>query len=303
MPKYIAFLLAFNILGRLPLAVLYPIARLIGRLAYYLAPGARRNVRDNLQHVMPDAPEPEITRAVKSIFENVVLYYADLARMPRTNIQDFFDKRLVLNGLDENLLPALKRGAGVIMLSAHLGNPELAAQGLLPLGIRAVALTEPQKPAALTRLMDRYRRSQGHDFGPVGVGMVKLAMRTLKQGGLVALMGDRDIEGPRQVLPFLGVRTSMPTGPIEMALRTGATVVPSFCRRRGKYQLEAFMEVPLKLERTGDFEEDTRRGALEFLGRLERRLCEDPGQWMVLESVWDLPAEEPAEAVAVAGRE
>lgn len=301
MGKYLFFLLALRTLGRLPLAILYPLAVLVSRLAYYLAPKARRNVFANLRHVMPDAPEKEVRQAAKSIFENVVLYYADLARMPYMDIHGFLHERLEFYGLEEHVLPALERGNGVILLSGHLGNPELAVQGLLPLGIHAVALTEPQKPAALSRLMDNLRRSHGHDFGPVSMGMVKLAIQTLKKGGLVTLMGDRDIEGPRAVFPFFGTHTLMPTGPIEMALRTGATVIPSFSRRRNRRLLEAFMEEPLSLERTGDREEDVRRGTMEFLERLERRLREWPGQWMVLESVWDHVAETPAEAVSVAG--
>jgi KDO2-lipid IV(A) lauroyltransferase len=111
-------------------------------------------------------------------------------------------------------------------------------------------------------------------------------MRTLKQGGVVVLMADRDIEGPRMVVPFMGEDASMPTGPIEVALRTGAIVIPSFTTRNG-YMLDAYCEEPLELEKTGDFEQDVRAGTLEFLGRFEKRLRADPGQWAVLERVWD----------------
>jgi KDO2-lipid IV(A) lauroyltransferase len=99
-------------------------------------------------------------------------------------------------------------------------------------------------------------------------------------------MADRDIEGPRMVVPFMGEDASMPTGPIEVALRTGAIVIPSFTTRNG-YMLDAYCEEPLELEKTGDFEQDVRAGTLEFLGRFEKRLRADPGQWAVLERVWD----------------
>jgi predicted metal-dependent phosphoesterase TrpH len=51
--------------------------------------------------------------------------------------------------------------------------------------------------------------------------------------------------------------------------------------------LALFVEEPLELEKTGDFEQDVRAGTLEFLGRFEKRLRADPGQWAVLERVWD----------------
>jgi lauroyl/myristoyl acyltransferase len=71
-----------------------------------------------------------------------------------------------------------------------------------------------------------------------------------------------------------------------VALRR-ATVIPSFCARKGRYGLEAFLEEPLKLEKTGDFEQDVRAGTLEFLARFEKHLRADPGQWGVFERVWD----------------
>ena len=303
MLKYLSFWVLFHTLGLLPLRLLYPIASFAGALGYRLASGARRNVEDNLRHVMPEGtPDAEVSRAAKHVFQNIALYYADLAHLPRMDVQQFFDKRLKVFGLQEYLLPAVKEGNGVIVLSGHMGNPELAVQGLIPVGVKAVALTEPQDPPQLSRMMDRYRRSKGHMFGPVNMANVKLVLHTLKRGGVVALMGDRDIHGPKQRLPFFGTETLMPTGPIEVALKTGATVITCFTRRRDKYCIEATLEEPLPLERTGDFQEDVRRGALAFLERMERRLKADPGQWAVLESIWDTAHEMPAVPAPVGGQ-
>jgi KDO2-lipid IV(A) lauroyltransferase len=291
--KYLVFFAAFHTLGRLPVAVLYRLMSFAAWVAYYLARGARRNVLDNLRHVMPPGtPAAEVRRAARQVFRTVALYYADVAHLPWTDTGHLLRRRMVLHGLEENLFAAIKKGKGVIMLTAHYGNPELAAQGLVPLKVPVLALTEPLQPPRLSRLMDSFRSSKGHAFAPVSVGSVKRVMKTLKSGGVVALMGDRDIEGPRMLLPFCGVETYMPTGPIEVALRTGATVIPSFSHRRDTRIIEAYMEEPLFLERTGDFEADVRNGALRFLERFEKRLRADPGQWAVLESVWDAGAGE-----------
>jgi KDO2-lipid IV(A) lauroyltransferase len=286
--KYLAFLFIFSLLKWLPLPALYALFGLAGRIAYYAAPGARRSVHANLRRVMPPGTsEREIACNARRVFRNVALYYADLTHLPRMNIDAFFHKRLRFDGLEENLLPAIRRGRGVIILSGHFGNPELAVQGLIPLGVRVLALTEPQSPAKLSQMMDRIRASKGHTFLPVGVSSVRQVIRALRSGGVVALMGDRDIHGPKQRLPFCGAETLMPTGPIEVALRTGAVVVPCFCRRRDKYTFEAWLEEPLELERTQDMERDVRMGTLKFLERLERRIRGDPDQWVVLESIWD----------------
>ena len=287
MLKYLFFLVLFKVLGLLPLPALYRVAYTVGDLGYMLFPGVRANVWDNLRHVYPrGTPTRTIRRAARQVFRNVALYYADMAYLPRIDGQELFDKRLVVHGLFELLIPAAQSGKGVIMMSAHFGNPELVGQGLIPCGVKVFALTEPLQPPQLSRLLDGIRSSKGHTFAPVSVGNVKRVMRTLKQGGVVVLMGDRDIEGPRMVVPFMGEHVSMPTGPIEVALRTGAIVIPSFTTRRG-YMLDAYCEEPLELEKTGDFQQDVRAGTLKFLERFEKRLRADPGQWAVFERVWD----------------
>ena len=285
--KYVLFLVAIQTIGRLPLGFGYALAELAGRIACRLVSGNRRNVISNLRRVMgTEAPEREVQVAARKVFVNVAKNYVDMVRMPHMNLDSFYKRRFRYYGFDEYLLPAVAEGKGVILLSGHMGNPELAAQGMLPRGVKVFALTEPLRPPRLHRLVDRLRASKGNEFAPVGFGGVKRAIQTIRDGGVVALMGDRDIEGPRASLPFFGEEALMPVGPIEVALRTGAPVLPCFTTRTGS-NIEAFVEKRLDLQRTGDLEADARAGALLFLGRLERRLREHPDQWVVLESVWD----------------
>jgi KDO2-lipid IV(A) lauroyltransferase len=286
MLKFILYWATFNTLGRLPLPFLYGVMGAVSSIAYRLAPGPRRNIDENLRHVMPDASEAKRRAVAKRILRNVALYYADVAHLPRMDLKEFFEKRFAFQGLDEHLRPAIARGKGAIILGAHMGNPELAIQAMAHIGIHVFALTEPVHPR-VSKLMDRHRASQGLTFAPVSVGSVKRVFQTLKRGGVVALMGDRDIEGPKEALPFFGVPTLMPTGPIEVGLRTGAPILPCFCARKSKYVIEAWVEEPLVLTRTDDFEADVRAGMLEYIERLEARLRADPGQWAVIEAIWD----------------
>ena len=299
--KFILFKVSLHTLGRLPLPLLYGLISVLADLVYVFSPKPRRNVWDNLRHVMPaGTPKGQMRATARQVFRNVALYYADLLHMSRMDMDDFFHHRFVFHGFHEHLLPSVRAGKGVIILGAHYGNPELAAQGLIPLGVRVLALTEPLKPASLSRFVDRLRSGPGHIFLPVSIGSVKRVMQTLESGGVVALMADRDIRGPKALLPFCGRETLMPTGPIEVALRTGATVIPAFNIRRRNYTIEAYLEEPLELQRTGDMEADIRAGALRFLERLERHLHADPGQWAVLEAIWEPltePVLEPAPAV------
>ena len=288
------FWVVFRVLGRLPLPVIYFVADVVAAIGYRAAKGARENVHDNLRHVMPDASRREIERAAKQVFRNVAYYYAELAHLPRMDPRKFLDEQLTLHGVRELLVPTIQSGQGAIMLSGHYGNPELVLQAVIPLGIRGFAVTEPVQPPALAWMLNEIRSSHGVRFMPVGVPGVKALIRTIRDGGAVALMGDRDIEGPRMRLPLFGQETWMPTGPVEVGLRTGAPVFPSFSMRRGKYKLECWLEEPLEIERTGDMQADVRAMALKWIARYEEYLRRDPAQWMVLERLWEEAPAGPA---------
>ncbi len=296
MLRYLVFWFVFRVLGRLPLPLLYGIAEIVGRAGYALAPGPRRNVWDNLRHVMPHAPRSRLRRTAKAVFRNVGYYYADLAQLQRMDLDQFFRERLIYRGIEEHIRSNIDKGRGVVMLSAHVGNAEMAGQALIPLNIPCFAVTEPVEPERLSRMLNSIRRSHGVEFMPVGVPSAKRIMRTLRDGGTVALMGDRDILGPKMLLPFFGEETWMPTGPVEVALRTGAAIVPSFSSRRGRYLIEAVAQPPIEIERTDDLQADVRTAMLEFISRLETQLRAEPDQWMVLERIWDADPREPQPA-------
>ena len=286
--KYVLLLLSVYLLGWLPARVLYGLANLTGELAYILFVRVRHNVWDNMRHVMgPATPKAELRRAARQVFRNTARYYVDLISRPRLDAQRFYERQLIHYGLEENLLAPLKQGRGVVLASGHFGDAELVIQGLLPLGVKALALTEPLDPPALSRLVHRLRSSTGHTFLPVSLSNVKATLRYLKAGGTVALMCDRDIEGRSLRVPFFGLPASMPVGAVELAMRTGAALVPTFSHRRNNNHYEVFAEPAVDLARTGDPQADLETNVRRLLERFEPHVRKDPGQWTVLEAVWE----------------
>ena len=286
--KYLVLLLSVYLLGWLPARVLYGLANLTGELAYILFVRVRHRVWDNMRHVMgPTTPKAELRRAARQVFRNIARYYADLISRPRLDVQRLYDRQLVHYGLEENLLAPLKRGKGVVLVSGHFGDAELVIQGLLPLGVKALALTEPLEPPALSRLVHRLRSSSGHTFLPVTLSNVKATLRYLKAGGLVALMCDRDIEGRSLRVPFCGTPANMPVGAVELAMRTGAPLVPVFAHRRDGNHHDVIAEPPVELARTGHAQADLETNVRRLLESFEPHLRRDPGQWTVLEAVWE----------------
>ena len=284
--KYIALLFVYKTLAWLPTRARYAIARVAGDLSYLTQGGARRNVKDNMRHVLgPEASEREVSRQAREVFRNVTRYYADLIRLPRIDPERLLRHDLNVHNL-ENLQNAVAEGKGVVLVSGHYGNPELTVQALAGADIYVYVLTEPLQPRQLSDLTHRLRSTHGHTYRPVSMATVKGALRHLRQGGVVAILCDRDIQKTGQMLSLCGCPARLPTGAAALAVRTGAQIVPAFCRRRGPGRNEVWIEPPLALERTGDEEHDVRAATEKILARLEEYLRQDPGQWTVLEAIW-----------------
>jgi lauroyl/myristoyl acyltransferase len=293
--KYLALFFAYRCLSWLPTPVAYFIADAIGSVMYYLRPGLRRNVQRNMRQVMgPEAPASAIRATSRRVMRNAARYYADLVRVPRLDMERLFNERVtVVYGLNY-LMDAIATKRGVVLVGAHYGNPEIVLQSSVAIGIQAFSLTEPLQPQRLCDLVHKLRGSHGQVFRPLSVSAVREAIRWLRDGKVMPLLCDRDIQNTGMVLPFFGAETRVPVGATELALRTGALVIPMFCRRTKGGRFDVFADPPLEMVVTGNLEEDLRANTLKIIAAIEKYVRQDPGQWIVLESIWE-PKERPEE--------
>ncbi|MPZ50151.1 MAG: hypothetical protein GEU75_12790 [Dehalococcoidia bacterium] len=280
----------------LPRPVAYGLARLAGDVAYRVRASTRSDVEDNMRHVLgPDASDEAVSRVARDAFRNVARYYVDLIRVPQTPPQELL-KQVRLHGFDK-LRSRLDTGQSVVVATAHLGNPEMAVQVAAILGVNTLVLAEPLQPPSFAKLMQRLRTAFGTRYEDVGYRGVSEAIRFLRAGGgCLAITCDRDIQGNGAPLPFFGTPTPMPLGAVDFAARTGAVLMPGYCRREGS-GFDLYFEDPLDLVDTGRPRDDALVNARALLGHAETWLRADPGQWMVLDRIWKPVKEQPAAAV------
>jgi len=286
--QYLAILFAYKTLSWIPTPLAYVIADFLGTVMYYARGSVRRNVQRNMRQVMgPDADPKQVRAAARSVLRNSTRYYADLIHGPRLDINRFFNKRVKLFFDVEYIREAMAARRGVIITSGHYGNPEIVAQSAVAVGIKAFSLTEPLQPQRFNDFVHKLRSVHGQVFSPLSFSTMKEAIRILQEGErVVPILCDRAIGNSGKMLPFFGAETLMPVGPAQLALRTNALVIPMFCRRVGN-NFEVYAEPPMEMIRTGDEEEDVRVNSLRIIACIEKFVKDDPGQWIVLESLWD----------------
>jgi lauroyl/myristoyl acyltransferase len=282
----------------LPRPAAYAVARFGADLAYRYRHEARTAVRDNMRHVMgPEATEAAIDAAAREAFRNVARYYVDLIRIPRMNLDRMIGKEVRLHGF-ERLKSRVDAGQGVVVATAHYGNPELAVQVGAILGIDTLVLAEPLQPPAFADLMHRLRSTFHPRYEDVGFTTIAHAIAHLRAGGVLAIACDRDIQHRGEPAEFFGVEAPLPRGAAELAARTGAALLPAYCRRAADRGFDIYFEEPLELVDTGDRRADALANTQRLLARAEAWIAADPGQWMPLERIW--PAAGPAEPQRVA---
>lgn len=275
--------------GRLPRRALYRIADLGAALAWLVSPRLREVTRSHMRRASPpEATARERDRAARGCLRSAARYWADLAwaahRPPERAIER-------LEGVDgfEHFFAAIDRGCGAVFVSAHLGSPEHMIRTVGALGLDVVVLTEPLSPPALHRLVHDVREAPGVRFVPADRRGVRTALEQLRRGGAIAILGDRDVLGSGQALPFFGEPARLPRGPVELALRANAELVVGFVRHTERGGVRLSVDPPLALPRSGDREADAAAGMELLLRALERGIRASPDQWFALHPVWDEP--------------
>jgi lauroyl/myristoyl acyltransferase len=284
--KYRGFSLGAFLVPRLPQPVSYGVALRVADLARQLTPGRRLAVAANLRRVLGPAASPlQIAKHTREVYRNIALYYVDFLRLPSLDPWQLERDRIVDVGY-HFLLDALAEGRGVIVVTPHLGNPDLTVQAARARGLTFLIVTEPIEPPPLAALALRLRSSHGNRPMSAGIGAGKEAIRTLRRGGAVILVSDRDIQGGGVQASFFGAPARIPTGAVDLARITGAPIIPAFSRRLPNGMLELSVEARVELVWTGNRLADQRANVERILRRFEPHIRSDPGQWLVLEPIW-----------------
>jgi len=262
------------------------LAKLVGRRSH----GARRNLRTNIAHALRVGTDALDDRALEHFvdrgFESYGQYWAEGAKLPGIKPERVFARFRIGEGL-EYLYDAKARGRGTIIALPHIGGWEWGGSYLNSLGLGMTAVAEDLEPPALFAWFKEKRESIGIRIEPLDEHAGTVMLETLKGGGVVGLLCDRDLQGNGIEVEFFGERVRLPGGPATLALRTGATLVGAACYSGPGRDHFAVITPPLAAERLGRLREDVTRVTQALAGELEGLIRRAPEQWHVLQPRFD----------------
>lgn len=278
-----AFKIAGFTLAYLPTKIGYLIAYIVADTVYTLSSSLRNAIASNMQHVLgPEADDTRVKRAARAVLRNTAKNYFDLIKIPHMKPGDM--ARNITSHNWQNFEDALKKGNGVIIITAHLGSFDTAVQIFAFRSIKTTVMVEPLKPPSLHRHVTGLRQSNGISFLPAEIGAMGALIRCLHRGEVILLVSDRDIVKNGLKVKFFGEETTLPTAAARIAMKTGAAVIPAFNLRRADGGYDAYFEPAVDIIPTGD-------GALEknvenIAQVMEKYIKSCPEQWVVLSPVW-----------------
>jgi KDO2-lipid IV(A) lauroyltransferase len=243
-------------------------------------------VSDNLRRVLDAAVTDQdiIDQWARRSFRAYARYWVEGARLGRTSATEV-EQRTFVDGLGY-LAEGLAAGNGVIMALPHVGSWEYGGAFLATQGMPMTSVAERIEPPELFEFFVKQRAAMGLTIVPLDEFSGRSVIATLRRGGLVGLLSDRDVAGNGIEVEFFGEATTMPAGPATLALRTGARLVTGAVYSGPGPDHRAIVEPPLDTTRRGPLRQDVARLTQEIATRFEGLIRRAPEQWHVFQPLW-----------------
>jgi len=190
----------------------------------------------------------------------------------------------------EAFVAARTQGKGVLLLTGHFGNWEVATVAGIGNFPEARGkfhfVRRPIKPRWLDALVNRRFAAAG--FGVIGKrGSLATILDRLAEGDAIVFPFDQHANPPDGIeVDFFGHPAWTFKSLAIMALATGAPVVPAWSYRQADGTHVLRFETPLQVIEHDDTNEAIRRNTRAYNAELERLILRRPEQWYWVHRRW-----------------
>lgn len=255
----------------------------MGFLWQTFAPLNKRHKRalKHLKAAMPETTPRERIRIISGMWNNLGRVTAETFHISELAGQD---KRIETR-VDEVTRKVLAGEQSCIFVSLHSGNWELCVQPAMRSGVKMAGVYQALKNP-ITDQMLRDMRKDLYQLGLYSKGhqTARRLLSTVRQGGVVALMGDlRETRGIK--VPFFDLPAYATPVPASLARTCGVPIILGrVVRKNGvHFMIEGQgLEVPVTEDRKADIEVATAEIHKVFEGWIR----EYPDQWMWIHRKW-----------------
>jgi len=283
-PLYVAYRAFSGLFGLLPEPLMRRSGEAVGRLAWRFAGNRRRLVEGHMRRVVGD--DSDVVALGRAMFASYGRYWAEVFwTRPRRKAQ--IVAGCSIEG-EERVHEAAALGRGIVLALPHMGNWESAGAKAEAIGIPVLAAAEGLSNQKIVDWFVAVRRALGIETVITGSGrkVTTALARRLKEGGVIALVSDRDVSGRGVAVEFFGEMTTMPPGPVALAERTGAVLLPVGCYFVAGGGHRFVVRPPLEIPPAASREERVAAGTQLFAAELEDLIRAAPQDWHLFVPNW-----------------
>ena len=277
----IFFFLVFKIIG---LKLSSDLGEIIGK---YFGPLFRKKIiaKKNILIAFPDLNENSINEMIERMWKNIGRIFGEYIHINKFSIMDL--KKIKIGFANKNNFEILKKNnKPVVFFSGHFGNFELMAKCLQELGFNIGAIYRPLNNIFLNPIMEFIRKkyicSIQIEKGSAGT---KKLIKHISTNNPLALMIDQRLSSSIRV-PFFNQPATTTTTPAQLSIKYDALLVPVFLKRLKKTKYEFFIEEPLVVKKTNNYEKDIFNITEIMNKKIEEFIKVDPANWLWSHDRW-----------------
>jgi KDO2-lipid IV(A) lauroyltransferase len=281
------FVVCSLILRHLPQFLLYEIAKAFGALGYFLGGKFKKVALQNLRAgFSAEKSQKEISRITMECFISMAKSAIELVTIVGKSPAFMKARYEIVN--KKHLDKALAKGKGVILVSAHFGNFPSMIVRLSCEGYKTGAIMRPLKDERFEKFLagerDRFRI---HTIKSIPrKECVVETIKSLRNNEAIFLPLDQNFGTGGVFVDFFGRKAATATGPVVLAQRTGAAVVPCFIIRQKNNRHKIIIEPEFPLLSSGNEQESIFMNVQELTRIIESYVRKYPAEWSWIHRRW-----------------
>jgi KDO2-lipid IV(A) lauroyltransferase len=271
----------------LPEFLLYPFSRFMGYFGFWAVPKYRRITLDNLSNSFKDKSPAEIRRIAIESYCEITWGAVEVVKLALDkNVHQKLKDLVSIEGaqyLDE----VLKRGKGLICISAHFGNFTIMTTRLTQEGYPFNLIMRFADDEGVSSMWKDVMRNVGIKAISARPRRKAVAesLKWLREGKPLCMHSDQNKTNGVYV-DFFGRPTGTVEGPARLHLRTGAPIVCGFIVRQDRHHHKIIITPPLDIKLTGDNQKDILNITQAFTKEIENIIRRYPAQWWWMHDRW-----------------
>jgi len=270
----------------LPQKFLYGFAKAVASLAFVFAIKQKKIALESLNIAFGKEKSP---KEIEKIAKDCFTYMAKSA----VELMFFFDKPHILKSKVEIsgkafLDQALESGRGVILVSAHFGNFPLLLGRLAVEGYKAGGIMRPMRDEKVEKIFLEKREKFGVKtiYSQPRNECVNNTITSLRNNELVFIPIDQNFGTGGVFVNFFGQQAATATGPVILAQRTKAAIVPCFIIRLANDTHRIIFEPEMKLAEDSDQRKAILMNIQRLTGIIETYIRKYPAEWGWIHRRW-----------------